>query len=229
MEGGSENVSCSLCGSRETYTLLQKGGRAFYRCRSCFGAFVVPRYFLNADAERARFSLHHNILENSSYRAYLQNIADAVLEHCAERARPPRSILDFGCGEQAALAELLRAQIQPSAARITGYDPLYPHLAAIPRGQFDLVFCVETAEHFKEPRRSFETLASLCAAGGLVALATHLAPRADGEFAAWWYKEDRTHYAFYSLGALVQLAHNAGLAFEKELIPNLYAFTRQSH
>ena len=225
MESESEDVSCALCGSNETYTLLQKGGRTFYRCRACLSAFVLPRDFLSAGEERARFSLHRNTLENSSYRAYLQNIADAALAHCA---RPPRSILDFGCGEQAALVELLQTQAKPSAARIAGYDPLYPRLAAIPREQFDLVFCVETAEHFKAPRRSFETLASLCAPGGLLALATHLAPHDDGEFAAWWYKEDRAHYVFYSLDALVQLAHNAGLAFEKELIPNLYAFVRQS-
>jgi 2-polyprenyl-3-methyl-5-hydroxy-6-metoxy-1,4-benzoquinol methylase len=229
IEGKSQ---CALCGASETYLLLRKqDARSFYRCRACGGAFVLPRDFLSADEERARFSLHNNTIENSSYRAYLKKIADTALGHFEGSLAPPRSILDFGCGEHATLVELLHVCAKSRAAqaqiRIAGYDPLYPHAAAIPHERFDLVFCVETAEHFKEPRRSFETLASLCAPDGLLALATHLAPRDDKEFSAWWYKEDRAHYVFYSRPALVQLAHNAGFAFEKELMTHLYAFTKK--
>lgn len=89
-------------------------------------------------------------------------------------------------------------------AKILGYDPFFaPDFTSIKNGA-DLVLCLEVIEHFEEPRLCIKDLCSKVRRGGYLAIGTQfLTPQIN--FDKWWYKEDLTHVAFYTIDALLHL------------------------
>jgi len=140
------------------------------------------------------------------YQAYLARIVDEVLDQARDAGVSVRRILDWGSGPVAAASNLLRER----GLEVYSYDPLYaPQIPE--RKDFDLVLCIEVAEHFRSPLEDFLTMASHARPGGLLAVRTLFVPEGDESFASWWYKEDRTHLSFYSEKALSILGSYASM------------------
>jgi 2-polyprenyl-3-methyl-5-hydroxy-6-metoxy-1,4-benzoquinol methylase len=93
---------------------------------------------------------------------------------------------------------------------MTVYDPLFaPDISALER-QYDFVTCTEVVEHFHQPAREFELLASLVRPGGVLAIMTSLLH--DGiDFQKWHYRRDPTHVSFYRRHTFIWLARHLGL------------------
>jgi pseudouridine kinase len=194
---------CPVCAAGPARAIETKRSR-FFRCSACSLVFRDPADSPDDAEARARYGLHRNNSDNGGYVAFLNRIIDRAL---AAAGPGVRRIVDWGSGPAAVCSDLLRSR----GYFVDSWDPFFA-ADKLPRAEScDLALCIEVAEHFRDPLPDFLELASRVRPGGLLALHTHLVPDGDEAFRAWWYKEDRTHVAFYAEGTLSRLARIAGL------------------
>ena len=62
--------------------------------------------------------------------------------------------------------------------------------------QYDFITCTETAEHFYDPFKEFNTLNDLLKPGGWLGVMTSFLT-SDEMFENWYYRRDPTHVTFY--------------------------------
>ena len=76
------------------------------------------------------------------------------------------------------------------------YDPyFYPDKAVLSK-QYDFITCTETAEHFYDPFKEFNTFNDLLKPGGWLGIMTSFLTT-DDKFENWYYRRDPTHVTFY--------------------------------
>ncbi len=178
---------CVLCSARAVFAQAAHG-REYWACARCDLHFVPAEQHLPPDAERARYALHDNSMENKGYvRMFTRKIR--VLRRIWQEVH---SVLDFGCGPGPVLVELLR-RIGYDAS---GYDPYFAPTLADDK-VYDAVVSTETFEHFAAPGRELLRIAALIRPGGYLAVMTQFRP-ADPLIGEWWYAREPTHVAFYS-------------------------------
>lgn len=202
--------------------------RRFFRCTNCKSVWEDPSTWLSECEEKARYLLHQNHPGDPSYREYMEGILRQVWEGITYVSQKSPSgqcldILDYGCGPSPVVAPLLSYH----GHRVTSYDPYFAPITL--RGLYDLILCIEVAEHFKEPRKEFIQMATLLKEGGFLAIHTHRVPEEDEDFAGWWYKEDTTHRVFYSGTAMDVLSSCMGVSLVGQPEENLWLFQRPSH
>lgn len=191
--------------------------RRFFRCGSCGFFWVDPADRPTEAESRRRYLLHENTEDNRGYMEYLSGIIRRALalfpdvppEGTSPKA-PPRRALDWGSGPNPTASRLLEA----AGWEVFSWDPLFSRDVLPPEGAFDLVLSIETAEHFRDPRREFAALGACLKPGGKAVIHTHLAPERDEDFLSWWYIQDITHLSFYSRRSLEVLAGAAGLVLD---------------
>lgn len=209
-------MACPVCGgsyAAEPIPLRRRGGgRVFFRCTECSFVRSDPAADPDEEEARRRYALHRNSRDDGGYVAFLSEVIDAgitLLERdgaATHRSRRLRA-LDWGSGPTPVCAELLAER----GLDVAAYDPLFAPEPP-PRDAFDLVLCIEVAEHFRDPLDDFLAMASRVRPGGVLALRTLIAPHDDGVFASWWYAEDPTHLSFFGEASLGLLARYASLS-----------------
>jgi len=200
---------CRVCGANNTGLLLRErcsgSGRDYLHCARCDCVFVPDEFVLSVDEERARYLLHENDPADRGYRRFLGRLLERVVPLVA----PGAEGLDYGCGEPAVLAEMLRA----AGLDVTGYDLYFrPDDAALQR-DYDFIVCSETAEHFREPLGEFRRLEGMLRAGGILGVMTGM-PECWSGFEHWHYRHDKTHICFYSPRTMGFIAETLGLRCE---------------
>jgi len=210
-------MTCPICDSSHIRAIASRR-RFFFRCGGCAFAWADPATRLDPEAARARYALHRNRRDDAGYMAFLGTIIDAALAHTPGARR----VLDWGSGPAPVGADLLRER----GMAVSVYDPLYAPVLPEPEAVFDLVFCIEVAEHFERPLQDFADLASRLRPGAGLALHTHLAPEDDEAFLSWWYTEDPTHVSFHTLQSLTLLADLAALRLDSITDRRLALFRR---
>jgi pseudouridine kinase len=222
-------MNCPLCDGPPRRNLSTKK-RSFFVCDSCGFIWADPKTHLDQEAERTRYRLHENSRDNDGYVNFITAILDRglqrweTLHHIDEptggTAACKPLVLDWGAGPEPLATELLRDR----GYEVQSYDPLFgPPLPPLDR-LFDIILCIEVAEHFKRPPEDFITMARYLKPGGLLLIHTHTLQKdlfAAKEntlrefFSPWWYKEDPTHVSFYSERSLRALGFISGLRYEK--------------
>lgn len=175
------------------------GNRRFMRCPDCDLIFVPESYHLSPENEKARYRLHNNTLSNEGYvRMFREKIA-LIQEHCPGI----KSVLDYGCGPEPVLAQLLRRE----GFECDVYDPFF--FPELPEGSFDLVISTEVFEHFRDIRAELCRIHSFLNSGGFLAVMTsfHDAVR---DFGDWWYVSDPTHICFFGMRTFERIAKEFG-------------------
>ena len=187
-------MDCPLCQRSSIQNLGILNSRGFMLCRTCKLIFVQEQYRLGHEEERQRYMLHNNI-ESKAYVLFLRQAIDPALIYIGRGMKG----LDFGCGPSPVLATVLnRMEILCEF-----YDPFFH--PTIDGSDFDFVFSTECVEHFYYPRKSFERIDALMKQGGYLTIMTSLWDGLDG-FAAWYYKNDPAHVAFYHADTLAFMA-----------------------
>lgn len=178
---------------------------AFHRCLACSFVFRDHAYLPTAEAERARYTLHRNDRSDVGYLAFLNEAIDRALTDAGEGVE---RVLDWGSGPSAVGTELLRER----GFQTDSWDPFFAADRRPAAAAYDLIVCIEAAEHFFSPFDEFQRLASFLRPGGSLSVRTLFVPSSDDLFLRWWYKEDPTHVSFYSEAAFSALAAASGLA-----------------
>lgn len=215
-------LDCKCCGAaarldgyadldRDCYGANARRGRSagvpvpYYRCPAC--DFMFTDFFDDWTPEDFRCRIY-----NDEYALFDPRFADERPRKTAARVgqiAPDKAtrILDYGCGNGRTL-ELLREQ---GYADVSGYDPFHAHPQRPQGDRFDLVICVEVAEHSTRPLELFADLQQLTAAHGVILLSTRDFAKAQGRWTDDWYVAPRNgHVSFYSRRTLGLLAQSMG-------------------
>lgn len=196
---------CPLCHATALDCLHRDQRRSYYRCTTCHLIHVPRQYHLPPDEERRRYDTHQNSPDDSAYRDFLGRLLTPLLP----QLRSGEQGLDYGCGPGPTLSLMLEEHGHPMAV----YDPFYANDPAVFERRYDFITCTEAIEHFARPDEEWRRLLSLLKAAGQLAIMTALHDE-DSDFAGWYYKNDPTHVAFYSVATFAWLARRDGLRAE---------------
>lgn len=219
--------SCKCCGAparlsgfvdfdRDCFGYNAKRGQirglpiAYYRCAECEFAFT--------DA--------FDGWSPTDYQAHIYNDEYALFDPNFATERPQNTsrlvqalihnrsvrILDYGSGN-GHTARLLR---EAGYTDVTEYDPFHGDPVKPTQGGFDLVICIEVAEHVPDPLRLFAELNSYTAAHGILLLSTKDMAEVQGDWVNDWYVAPRNgHISFYSARTLTLLGNSLHRSYRK--------------
>jgi hypothetical protein len=208
-------IECKLCQAPCCSQIPSGTARTFLHCSRCGLVFVPENEWLDLDAERARYDQHDNTPTNLGYLRFLSEVVAQVEALQVGTG----SILDYGCGEQAILAALLRAK----GLACIGYDPLYGREQR--DGPHALVILCEVIEHLRDLRGELERVGHLLSPGGRVLVRTRPYPGVEA-IADWWYSRDTTHINFFGEPALLHAARLAGQNTVTRLAGDMFLWQR---
>ena len=181
--------TCPLCGATDTQEFYQDVRDGVYvSCAICRLVVLAPHRHPDLQREYERYCLHRNTIEDAGYCRHLNRLLDILVS-----LLPAGAVgLDYGCGPQPILAQLLARH----GFRVAGYDPFFQPDTAPLNGVYDFITCTEVIEHFRRPGEEFARLAGMLKPGGMLGLLTEWLE--DGQnFRTWHYRRDFTHLCFY--------------------------------
>jgi len=164
------------------------GDRHYWRCQHCQATLLAAEQLPDPDFERQRYELHENTADDPGYRDFLSRLISPLLSqlHPAERG------LDYGCGPNPVLAQMLQEAGHPMAI----YDPFFFGDRSPLQDRYDFITCTEVVEHFHHPAQEFDQLTTLLKPRGWLAVMTSFQTE-DAAFANWHYRRHPTHVSFY--------------------------------
>jgi hypothetical protein len=109
--------------------------------------------------------------------------------------------LDYGSGPAPVLSELMAEE----GFAVTNYDLHFANNTNLVNQKFDFLTCIETAEHFRDPKTEWVTIFNLVKRGGWLGIMTELLTESV-DFSSWYYKGDPTHICYYFKETFVWLA-----------------------
>ena len=190
---------CKICKSPTNKTTTLSNGKLFHHCENCFFSFVDDKFLPDADSEKARYDLHQNSIEEEGYVQIFQNF---IKECISPFVNQDAQLLDYGCGPDAVLAELIK---RDGFENIETYDPFYDEKKLDKK--YDLICSTEVFEHFHQPLIEIEKILELLKHNGFLAIMTRFNPGIDA-FKSWFYKNDFTHVSFYAQESFAYLCQN---------------------
>ena len=194
---------CKVCSKSTTDFVAGHNVIRYHHCPDCQFIFMDEAFRLPPDQEKARYLLHGNTLSNKGYVEMLEGfISGAVLPY-----KTAGKALDYGCGPEPVLAELLRRKGFAAHA----YDLYFAPGPVLESKMYDVITATEVLEHLKEPIAILEMLKGFLKPDGILAVMTLLHANDIEAFKKWWYPTDPTHIAFFSERTLGFMAQKAGL------------------
>jgi SAM-dependent methyltransferase len=175
----------------------------YFSCERCLWIALKKSKRLNKYAEKTHYSLHENSIENKGYVAMFEAFLDFIETH----VKTYSDVLEFGCGPEPVLAQLLEQKHK----HVTCHDPYFlpnPHWE---KYQYDLITCTEVFEHLADPLDVLTSLKQRLTPEGHLALMTHFHHNNPTQFATWFYKKDPTHIGFFTPKTFELMAAKLGL------------------
>ena len=208
---------CPLCEdpvSAELHFLRHAdvSGREFAHCQSCDLIFEPSSGHRSLADEKQRYEKHENNLSDLGYRGFLEQAVTPALSLISDRQKggPKLQALDFGCGPDQVLCEILAAK----GISTVGYDLHFFKDTHLLEKKYELIFSTEVWEHFRLPAKEIGLIAGLLQMGALLSVMTSLHQQVFGGdefFSKWWYVRDFTHLCFYSEKTMEWIALRYGL------------------
>ncbi len=189
-------MNCSLCNSIIYKTHLNdqwtdKSGKTYFACRRCSLIQLDNNQILSYKAEKQRYMLHENSIDNKGYVTYLKKIIASSVRPFLNKGN---RILDFGCGPEQTWADILTKE----GFGVTSFDPYFYTAKEWKTQIFDVITAIEVFEHINSPAIELKLLNNCLSSGGYLIIRTMLHNNNWSEFSNWWYKDDPTHITFYS-------------------------------
>ncbi len=182
--------NCILCvGGRIDHYYTDDSGREYLRCPSCGLVFLRPDQRPGREEEFSRYQKHRNSPEDRGYREFLENLIDPL----DSMLQPGSRGLDFGSGPVPVLSSMLASR----GHKMNIFDPFFADDQSVFEQDYDFITAAEVVEHLFNPGAELERLWGCLKEGGYLGIMTEPLPR-DKSFGSWYYKNDRTHVAFFS-------------------------------
>lgn len=140
----------------------------------------------SAESERERYEKHQNSIHDFGYISFLNIAIEATLPFLESGMKG----LDFGCGPNPVLSQLLEKRGLPCA----WYDPFF--FPDKPECTFDFIFATECVEHFHNPRAEFLYISSLLNKEGILTIMTSMWDE-ESSLKDWYYLRDYTHVSIF--------------------------------
>lgn len=177
-------MDCPLCFTAENNQIHPH----FFQCKTCAAIYKNKLFWLNPDAEKARYLLHKNDTKDPNYRQFVSLITDAVLAQFT----PQHLGLDFGAGTGPVITEVLKEH----GFNVRVYDPFFHPFEKNLHATYDYIMSCEVVEHFHHPAKEFTLLHNCLHEGGKLFIMTdRFSP--TNVFESWYYKNDPTHVFIY--------------------------------
>jgi SAM-dependent methyltransferase len=160
--------------------------RSFYHCTSCHLIFANPESRPDLETEKKRYLHHQNEQTNDGYISFLNQMVDPLINILDKNTFG----LDYGCGPNPVLAEMMRQK----GYRCAYYDPIF-----FPKElteKYDFVVATECFEHFFYPKKEIEKIDAILKPNGNLAIRTNTWTK-HIPFNSWHYIRDWTHVCFY--------------------------------
>ena len=199
-----QNSACPLCESDST-TLYFREQRDYLQCDVCELVFVPANQHMSEAAEKARYDVHENSIEDEGYCRFLNHLLTPLIARLPENAQG----LDFGSGPGPTLSLLMAKQ----GFEMVCYDKYYAADESLLSQSYDFVTSTEVVEHVRSPKIVIEQLVKMLKPGAYLGIMTSLLPPFD-KFANWHYKRDLTHIVFYSDRTFEWIAKHYDLELE---------------
>ncbi len=180
-------MHCPLCSCENTSSLEENPDFKLRKCENCFLVYKDSTLFLSDVDEKERYVNHENSIDNNGYVEHLNKAIYPFLKY----AEFDSSGLDYGCGPQPVLSEILKEK----KIRCDVYDPFF--FDDFPGERKDFIFSTEVFEHFHNPQVEMRVITSLLMPGGLLTVMTNMW-NDDTNFNNWWYLNDPTHVIFFN-------------------------------
>ena len=194
MTTSSSISKCLICNS-ETHELLDPQMKVTYdACHTCGFISKQKEFFLDPETEKGRYDLHNNDDEG-----YKQSFNEVIEEYI--KPLNIKTLLDYGSGPYPVLTELLKDTYD-----VSHYDPFYNDDKSYQHKKYDLVVLSEVIEHMHNPRLDLSHVLGLLKKDKYLIIMTHLRTVDENRFLTWWYRRDRTHVGFYTLGTFETIA-----------------------
>ncbi|MDP2874581.1 MAG: class I SAM-dependent methyltransferase [Holophaga sp.] len=196
----------------------------YYRCEAC--GFLFTRFFDHWTDEEFQGHVYNEAypavdpeFANVRPTSWAKAITDAFPNHLSEI-----EALDWG-GGTGRLAELLQAH---GVRRAETWEPFNLTFAAQPKGDFNLVSCIEVLEHLPDPKAGIRSLVRSLRTEGAVLISTLLQPTNIREIGtAWWYLAPRNgHISLHSAKSLELIFKGQGCHL-KTVMPHVHWAWRQ--
>ena len=179
---------CNLCRSNAAASFETTDNKIYWSCTFCGCKYLDKSFFIDLQEEEKRYLEDNNDVKDKEYRKFLSKLSHPL----KEKIHHGCDGLDFGCGTGPALADMLIEE----GFNVSLYDPFfYPEKDVLSK-QYDFITCTETAEHFHDPFKEFNTLNDLLKPGGWLGVMTCFLT-SDEMFENWYYRRDPTHVTFY--------------------------------
>jgi SAM-dependent methyltransferase len=178
---------------------FDKDHRLYLYCENCRLVSVEKNFLPEVGTEKNRYQAHQNTLENEGYVRFLEQSIEAALPYL----NPGMQGLDYGCGPQPVLAQLLANR----GFSCANYDPVFN--IQHPYTTYDFIFANECVEHFHRPAKEWKQLHQLLKQEGILTVSTELWTN-KASFSTWHYKRDFTHVGFYQWATFEWISHQYG-------------------
>ncbi|RMA58575.1 class I SAM-dependent methyltransferase [Ulvibacter antarcticus] len=205
-------MNCPLCNSERTKEYANWAEILYIQCEHCLLVFKNIQHFPTEKAEKERYLLHENDVNDLNFQKFVSPIVNRI----AEAEPKNHKGLDFGAGTGPVITKLLQDQ----GYEISLYDPFFYPDKSVLDTTFDFIICCEVMEHFHHPAKEFSLLRKLLKPQGNLYCKTQFLPKRS-QFETWWYKNDNTHVAFYSEENLMWIKKEFGFSeviIQKDLI-----------
>ncbi|BDA79940.1 methyltransferase [Leptospira kobayashii] len=187
------NDSCPLCDSSAVPFWKDEKRGNYFQCENCHSVYLNKDYHITKEAEKERYLLHNNDINDPRYLNFLTPVVEAVEANFTK----DKLGLDFGAGPGPILANHLRQK----GYSVNLYDLFFWNDPTTLQTQYDFIICTEVMEHFQNPKKEFELLKNLLnPKGKLLCMTDTFSESID--FPNWHYRRDLTHIFFYHEKAL---------------------------
>lgn len=184
---------CKICGAI-TYEIHDEQFDIIYdRCKTCSFIHQRDEYHVSFEEERAEYDLHENSIEDQGYVNYLDSFLQVSVDPFIQQG----NALDFGCGPEPVLAEVLKRR----GFMTKTYDRHFKHDEDALDLKYDLITSTEVFEHFHDPVVEMEKISRLLIKGGILSIMTSVPPE-DEAFKKWSYRREQTHISFFTKKSL---------------------------
>ncbi|MFP4364441.1 MAG: class I SAM-dependent methyltransferase [Spirochaetia bacterium] len=200
-------MNCPVCEAIVLKQITHSRGREYGSCENCGLFFMLPEHRQPPEAEKYRYTLHNNSIEEPGYVKYLEGFLNAAVYSCVEKGA---SVLDYGSGPEPVMVQLMKRR----GYKALGYDPYFSPDKSVLNKVYDCVTCVEVIEHMVNPSRLFKDAARMLPPDRMLFIRTELHAGDDEAFRTWWYPEDETHVSFFAPKTIEHLCVFHGFSLE---------------